>query len=235
MLKEAEAASDQPQAILLWSGGLDSTYLLWKFLERQSIEGVSYRRLKVIQANWTNQSGYNEFRQAREAIKKILHSKYGRSIDSLVEFVDSHDITLHSPVVGAGGLSQPMLWLMLGLYCASEKDTIIFGYIKTDCFWHVANDFGMAAFHLQKIMGKQDVRLSYPLEWVNKHEIIRKFKNSAPEIYNACWYCEDGSYEKNRTCNKCDSCIIHRVAELYNIEDQSESDSSGVMRLEKSS
>lgn len=220
------------KAVVLWSGGVDSTYIIWRFLETMEIGGVKYDKIKVMQVDWHNQAGVEGNRYARDSIKKVLNTKYRDTIDSLVTFVEEHTITFTDPLVG-GGLMQPPLWLLIGLYCVNLTDDLIFGYVKTDCFWHKANDFNMASFHIQKIMGKEDVILRYPLEWMQKHEIISEMKKGFSELYEACWYCEFGNHTRG-PCKKCESCTTHQMAELY-IESLESSNDSGVIKFDKSS
>ena len=186
--------------LIVWSGGYDSTCLLIDSLE---LGYDVYTVYFSIQNN--KQKSIKEIKR-RKYIKSVLRCRYG------YEFTDR---VIRVPYIQINSvcLSQPSLWIygiISFLWKNHSLDEVQLGYIKSDDFWHVRYYIDDLYHILYKSMDiKVDLPpLTYPLEWVNKEDIIKRLRLSYEDISNLTWLCE-GESKSYMMCGKCSTCLTN--------------------------
>lgn len=192
--------------LLLWSGGLDSTYLLWcRLANGQAVD--------VLYINLDNNKENSELEQ--KAIKKLktifkkacLPAGIRKEYEYVVPTKTSIVVTLPQAVIWNDGI----LWN----YNPQEHESVELSYVQGDDFWHYRDR--IASY--QKIMFQAHIKnipetfeVTYPLEWMKKYEIIKKMQETdlGKKLLKAVRYCELGSSKK--PCGECSSCITHDEA-----------------------
>lgn len=203
--------------LILWSGGLDSTYLLLtKLLEKQitSDSIVASTPIRTLSLNQKQIGGNANDLIARNKITdelKNLGYEFER-IECAVQYDNSeHGIQ----PAGFDGLVQPPIWLFMGLVHASEHENLAIGYVLGDhCMEylpylrHTTDDYNYIT--------KKDIQLDFPLKDKHKWEIMLQWRKS-PQIKHfleMVWYCDNQSEAGQDPCGKCSSCTQHKAAQL---------------------
>lgn len=222
MAKELCVEDKKTTALLLWSGGVDSTYILMEFIRTGMIGELYFDHLTVIETDFQSISGNYQNNMARIAIKRQIEVLYG-DVSGMISFKTEKPEL--SQFEYGDGLMQPLIWLFIAVYAAQKKDTLVFGYVKGDQFWHKRTAFDNTILFAKEIIGKELVT-HYPLEWAEKSEVIRFMNSSHKSIYNLYWYCESF---KLFPCGTCESCKAHKTHEQHWKED----DETGVLEMPK--
>ena len=191
--------------LILWSGGLDSTYLLWDRLSNGYIVDVLYVALS------NNDSNNKREEKARNKLRKILDkADYSAKIrmEKYHYIPEIKNNTLQLP--------QPLLWNE-GMVLNYNKDIhtcVEIGYVKGDDFWHFRDKISEYQKLMFKVHHEVDVSIDYPLEWISKATIIDRMSEdeTGKQLLDNIRYCEDG--ESKDPCGQCPSCIKHEEA-LY--------------------
>lgn len=189
----------------MWSGGLDSTYLLWLRLKEGWTVDILYTDLR-------NNGDTNKWEiLARKRLKKELLSLKG-NIRTEIEY--------RVPVIHNASsviLPQIFLWVQTILFNFDSKkhSCIELGYVKGDDFWH-HKDKVLEYLEIATSIHKPELKIKniqYPLEWFTKASIINKLKSDpvGKKLLPLIRYCEE---TKREACGKCPSCIKHKLA-LY--------------------
>jgi len=152
------------EQVLVWSGGMDSTCLLFDLLKEHD-------KLKIISFTNSKLSSGDEDSKARQQILKTLNKYHNgkfvyieRPLELMNHYQGSHWFTSLSMLI--------------------RKDSDVhMGYIRTDDFWHLKDNLESAFYAIQKMDGI-DSKLIYDYEWMDKEQIIEKAKSIG--IYNIC-------------------------------------------------
>lgn len=206
--------------IIVWSGGADSTLILTNELLKQPRGTVSAITLEHVQLGWETQRKMQH--KAREKYKKWVKKKHGIVFEHRVVTVALAKNTESSPFVGQYGLflnhifpyavpQPPPYGPPYGIHQQSpypggapESNSLLFGYIKKDEFWHYKAEFKAAFSSLVALTGLDQSRLTleFPLEWMTKENVIVDLnKSSVPD--DAWWTCESSMETPCGTCSKC--------------------------------
>ncbi len=198
-------------AVLLWSGGADSTLVLRDLLaDRIPVKTVSINHSQVI--------CHEQHAAARERITRKLEkltdpldrkSKMFRPFEQTV-------ITVTDSLGGVGhegGLCQPLIWLGLAMLHLDNGEDLYTGYIKgDDIAWHW-DDLQRAFKSLQRMRGGKG-KLIAPLMWMDKVAVLKKLRGH--NLLKDVWYCEDSKTHK--PCGTCHSCVSHERARMWSLE-----------------
>lgn len=192
--------------LLVWSGGLDSTWMLYRALN----DAPRGNTVRTISINHCQVSGVSQDRTARNKITRILN-KAGWRFDRIEVDVNvkafSRDHAINH------GIIQPVMWLSHALLHADTGETIQIGYIKGDdalMHWDKMADIKNRC---GEMMGKA-LTLELPLMFTEKYEIVRAVKKDAAWILENIWWCEPPPDTPNirKPCGKCTSCHKHATA-----------------------
>jgi hypothetical protein len=103
-------------------------------------------------------------------------------------------------VLATGGQAQ--VWLCLFAPYVDKSDTVLFGYVRNDEFWHYRDKFEKA-FKAQLEFGEIQAEIQYPLEWETKASVLRELRDkNVPR--NCIWTCENPV--EDEPCGKCNKC-----------------------------
>lgn len=187
--------------LVLFSGGCDSTLVLYN----QSMEllkaGQSYKKIKALSINHYQIPSQMQQQLAR---KKIQEEFIARQLP--VEWIDI-SITCNSDI-GSSGLIQPAIWIANALLYLDNGDILYAGYHKGDDYWFCRDKAEIAFNSFSSIIDKQCF-LKYPLQFWNKSDIIEELKER--KLYDLCWYCETLAIT-DKPCGECIPCKTHRTA-----------------------
>ena len=182
--------------LILWSGGCDSTLVLWDLLQEQD---KCSEPINTISISHPQVWAINEQLRARKEILKHLRGKGYRINDSEVQII--HD---GFNQIKAGGAQQAALWLSMGVVYLGPNEDLYVGYVRGDDFWHYRQDYDWGFTYLRHLSNRTGKWIA-PLEWVKKHEVIERLKKA--DLYRLVWWCEDP--KNHKPCGKCPSCVMH--------------------------
>lgn len=144
--------------LVLWSGGLDSTYIVWDHLSKDEPIDTLYVKLN-------NKEKSERETKSRLLIKNLLN-QYSISIRNSYE--------IEMPVLGVSHnvtFTQPLLWLM-SITLILDPDIhshVELGYIRGDDYWHVKDYVEKSCYYLDLTCHiKHGLSIKYPLEWMTK-------------------------------------------------------------------
>lgn len=150
--------------ILCWSGGIDSTCILFDLLN-------SGKKIRIISFNNEFLSSGEEDKKARLEILKILKKYHSGNFT-----YEEHELSFLNNYQGSHWFSA------LGLLI-QEPSIIHLGYIRTDDFWHMKDELETVFHNLQKLNCVKS-ELVYDYEWKTKEDVIKMAKKI--DIYKIC-------------------------------------------------
>lgn len=198
--------------LLFFTGGLDSTYLLWKNLEMGNTVTPVYIEIK------NNKNKTKIEKQQIKYIWSLLKDKYGDKLNS-IQF--GFEIGLNDS--GTVSLPQAPLWITFALYAQNPHlhDEIHIGYVQDDAATgsYIADMEKMYYSFLPLTHGLAE--LKFPLRQKAKYEMICELPE---ELFNSVITCEnpvikpykisnafnydyqDNDYRFWKPCGYCDMC-----------------------------
>ncbi len=175
-------------ALILWSGGMDSTLLLYDFLSAKIVDGRRKGR----------------YVDVHDIMVPILKKRFSCGFEHGEVTIKRKGIE----ILGIEhGLVQPQLWLCHASSYLWPNEDLYSGYIKGDDFWHYQGWMYEAFSNIQSIAYRTG-KIKFPLEWTSKAEVIHRMRKARLQKY--AWYCELS--ENGRPCKKCFSCTTHATA-----------------------
>lgn len=195
-------------ALILWSGGCDSTLVLHNLLRQQKDGTLKDDKDGVCTLSIVHPQIGAVSQQA--AARKVLAAKFearGFRFSSGVVRIE-HDKDDRVPA-NQVGLVQPQIWLTTAAsYLQSEEDLYV-GWIRGDDAWHYAHTL-RAAFDALQAVGDKKGKLVTPLDCMRKQDVLRELKEL--KLLDDCWHCEGVADDKNEPCDACPSCDVHKTA-----------------------
>ena len=204
----------QKKPLILFSGGLDSTYGLLCALANSSVDLLIVKSSRL-------PPGQNAEEIARNAIidrikKDTASGRFQHGIDNI------HVVNLD---IGTGSLSvgdkfaQLKYWIFSALEVVNPHihSHVYVGYVSGDGILPHIHDIKKTWKHLYNVSKIGKVKIAFPLLYLTKQDIVDTLKHSINEDYlRMAWYCEFpdetivGKGKKKRTefttCGKCMSC-----------------------------
>lgn len=164
--------NESQSCLVLWSGGADSTLVLWDLLREKP--GDTVRAFSVTHHHVHPEV---EARDAREKIRKWLERKglkFKHTEVGIHPHPDLHDFSASN---GNGGVQHPVIWMGAVIPYLRETEDLYTGYIRKDDIWHHWESMRYAYTNLMSIAGKSG-NLHTPLEWWDKAEVIKRLRKS---------------------------------------------------------
>ncbi len=218
---------------VLFSGGYDSTYLLWKTLEDMKCN----EKLNVVsvEADFLGKKNDRE-REARNRIMTYLKAKYYDR--NIVYNVVKIDATTNSKIEGGAGLCQPMFWIPTTILSSEIGDNeILLSYITGDQALSYKENIVNIFNNYAELNGHNNkhFKVSFPLEVIYKEEIIKEMIDKEEFLFYNCTTCEDWS-DKDDWCGKCGPCRNLKAALVNLLVDDNSSEkvktiSSAVLKV----
>jgi len=191
---------------VLFSGGLDSTYLVWKNLQEGNIVTPVYIDVK----NNVNKVKLEEYYS--EKLMNLFNDEFGDKIKPL-KTIMSIDLFEYGDFLQ---FKQVPIWIF-GLLWINDRtyDEIQVGYIAGDDAVGFVDDIEHIYYSFNKIMSEQ-LPLKFPLMKIQKYDIIRWLPKKYIKLTYSCENpidveeLEDGSFDY-KLCGNCPACkkIIH--------------------------
>lgn len=185
-------------SLILWSGGCDSTLLLFEESARALAAGEAMPR--AISITYNQIPAAEQHRTARRRILQEL-ARRGLKIDH-TEF----ELQRHGELqvdTSHGGLAQPILWLGIAQAFLAVEEDLMLGYIRSDDIWHYKTPL-LQAFEATQAVLKKTGKLQLPLEWLAKDAILKDL--STYGLLKLTWYCETVRGTAMKPCGWCPSC-----------------------------
>lgn len=200
--EESQSASEKH--IVLWSGGCDSSLLLYELLKaygKENVVAVSYSYPWLFAPKCKAETLH------RAAFKSKLALRGFPDIQHTHITVDKEDYHTQLEAV-AGGLPQAIGWLFqIFPYCLSNT-AVYHGVVKGDCLPLWIQDYEAIVRHTAKIL-QREIRFRTPYIEISKPEIIERL--IMEEMLEECWFCEvpreNGKYID--ACFECTTCRTH--------------------------
>lgn len=184
--------------LILWSGGCDSTLLLFQMATKALAAGDAPPRALSVSYDDQIPAG-EQHRTARLRILKEFRRR-GLKVDhSEFVFTKQGDFGLERPP----GLGQPILWLGFGQSCLMEDEDLYLGYVRGDDIWHYREHI-VSTFSSMQQVSKKSGSLYFPLEWESKDEVLSQLADA--KLLKFVWYCETVRGSLTKPCGWCPSC-----------------------------
>lgn len=196
------AGEDIPEELkgplILFSGGLDSTYLVYETLKTSNVH------LVYVVGNVYTEKMKLEL-EAREKIKKWFtdnpHSEFKIVSDTVLHF----EVGDHSQMFNGTRLPQPAMWLFPALYYykAGMHTSVQIGYVKDDNALPYLVDLKSAWNSLTNVVKRDFIPLIFPITEVDKsysYSILPK------ELRSLLWVCDRPLIDGNRKTIECGTC-----------------------------
>lgn len=190
-------------SLVLWSGGCDSTLVLYQLAREEGTAQKPIRTLSIIHPQVEGRDGQAAARA------KIL-----RRFKQLGLHVESSVLTISQSkglAVEPAGLPQPVMWLTSAvLYLSTVAEEKLYtGHIRGDDVWRCSGMLNQAFGLLCEVAGRKKAEWVTPLMDTSKWEVLRELK--AAKLLDLCWWCEHP--EKGKPCGSCYPCKNHAMAE----------------------
>lgn len=198
--------------LIPWSGGMDSTYLVYKAIMSGCIVTTAYYK---IENNRIKVKAELKARQEMIPYFYELAREHGTRYNDLgVTF--SVDVDNHNPI---GQFTQTPLWVLASAYCAGNYDYVAMGFVQGDETISWQKEYNHLFDAYKKIqhdfVKPPKIKLIYPISRTKKDAI---YHNLPDELKRKTWTCEypveveDSLYE----CGKCNTCKTH-IANAYRV------------------
>lgn len=184
------------KVFILWSGGLDSTYLVWKNLKDGNDVVLGYVNLS---------NNENKTVMEKAAIDKLLPKLKSMFSDySRIHYLDTI-VTIDVQANRNSQLPQFPAWLTSIVYSiTSDIDEVQIGYVLNDDAIGWINDMKKLWQAYRPLM-ISFATLKFPLVKTSKEDIL----NSLPNILlEDIWFCENPGNSK-KPCKTCGPCKRH--------------------------
>lgn len=194
--------------LLLWSGGVDSTLLLYDLLR------IGGNDVRTISVQHPQVAAVEESSNARDEImhhfekQGLTFQRTEVKINQEIKSIVKGEWAIQG-AEGGNGLTQPSVWIAECIPYLKPAENLYAGYIKGDDVWHYWRELSQGFDFLQYTRGGTG-KLMAPLEWSDKTECVRRINELG--LLRKVWYCEDPQHSKS--CRNCHSCRKHNIAEV---------------------
>jgi len=182
------------QEVVIWSGGCDSTKILYDLARNSSAN-------KPVLAISVEHSRTDDLKRKKEeeARKKIL-----KWMKEEGYHIEHETIKVTPDLMTPTGFNEPSCWVCSVVPYLPSFCNVHFGYIFEDSFWHLKGEFTDTFHSITSLrINKYDIKLFFDLEWTHKKEIIKELKEIG--LFKLIWTCERPKKNGNM-CGKCIPC-----------------------------
>lgn len=186
--------------IVLWSGGVDSTWMLYSTLNTTPV-GV-----RTLSIHHPQVAGSRQGLTARNKIYKLLRQvgwNFARIEIEVAIKAAAQDHATHN------GIIQPLMWIQFALLHAVDGETIRVGYVKGDDALRQVDKIQYITEYAGSIMGKK-LNLEFPLAYSEKANVTKALQGQQG-LFDATWWCEHENPNARKPCGKCSSCWRHQT------------------------
>lgn len=181
---------------ICWSGGCDSTLLLYWNAYNNPNETINAISIKGVVNN--DQARMEE--KARNKLKKLLPKN-----------IKYYTIELKTEL--SNNTWQMPLWLCYLAPSLGYDDIVKMAYLSSDGkdFWLKRDDLVKAFDGIMKLQGKDNTKIKFPYEENTKGWVITELKKI--KLLEHTWYC--GRPKKNKPCGGCMKCMSFKRWSKY--------------------
>lgn len=203
-----ESTNQDAKHYVMWSGGTDSTLLLYELIKTYgagNVFAISY------DYQWLTENKKNSEKAHRELLKSKLNCMEfmnGNKINHTNIKIENTTISGNALYLNAPGLPQSIAWMISIPLYIPDNSYIYIGNIKDDDLAlnldHYHNLFESISGLLYK-----NIILREPYLYFHKYQILDKLFQY--DLYDSTWSCEMPE-KTNVCCGKCIPCINHKNA-----------------------
>lgn len=202
------APSTGKQYIALWSGGLDSTAMIYRYLRAgHSVHAISCQLIN-------NEGQARKEIQARKQLAQLFRRDFPTTFSCWVDRLTTLQHTGESFISVRGSarlvLPQAPLWIMTALYAdapsGEEIQAVLIGYVSGDDALEYEAELRAAWQGFDGLVHHLPP-LEFPLATVRKSELV---EGLPPDYLRHVWVC--GEPQKGRACDQCCDCRRHAIA-----------------------
>lgn len=181
---------------VVWSGGLDSTLILYDLIKRNVDVSVITFESEV-------------FGNSKNILEQSVRTRFLQKFSK--NKIEEYTIKLDFPytdIRNNGGLcQQPYMISLIALY-GKPDTTYHFGYHKGDDFFTWHHESMNILQNINTIMNK-NVQVNFPLRHMHKWQIIDRIQWNGLDDY--VWFCEypENSTNGKSACGECVPCKTH--------------------------
>lgn len=206
--RDYDTGSDSKHYVM-WSGGCDSTLLLYEVLETygpDNVIAVSYNYPWLLKEKAKSEEIH---RKAFKAKLMTMNKTYaGKHINQLEFTIDMTCVSGSFQNIYGAGLPQAVAWLLSIPICAKDNAYIYTGAIKSDDLTLQLEAYHEMFSGISKTLNRK-IYLREPYLYLTKSNVIEKLIRYG--IYDSTWHCEIPS-DVNTPCYECVPCKTHIAA-----------------------
>lgn len=196
----------KPIPLVVFSGGLDSTYMLYLALLKSDVDCV------YVVGNQGEKKVYHELK----ARKKLI---------PLIERITGHrvrfdtELYIQTPVNMSANVKyqQPLQWLhaLTQIVTPVRHSEVLMGYVEGDGMIRHLDNLTQAWKSIGQFALFESVPLRFPLVDTDTHFPKYVILDKLPAIlYPHVWYCERPKHTRSKPCGKCSPCLTHIGAKV---------------------
>lgn len=187
--------------LILWSGGFDSTLVLYDECVRSKKGDLLPP--KALSISHQNVDADREQRRARKCIIRKFQ-KRGLKFNHCEVSISAKG---SFGVCPADGLTQPTIWLPTAMLYLKEKEDLLVGWCRSDDTMHYLSEIRWVFQYMRDVMWKKG-ELRLPLEWTDKYGVLGRLRKAG--LISLPWTCEEPSNWK--PCGRCKPCFDLKTA-----------------------
>ena len=181
--------------LVLWSGGFDSTLVLY-----DACVEAKEKKLPRVRALSINHDQVGANREQQRARQRLLVCMKKRGLTfNWAEVNISTWGAFGAP--SQAGMVQPGIWMPAAVLYLMPTEDLLTGWARGDDVFHHLGDICGAFDNHARLMDKTGL-IRFPLEWTPKWKVLRRLRKA--RLVSLPWTCEE---PKNwRACGKCMPC-----------------------------
>lgn len=196
--------------LIVWSGGCDSTLVLFEELVRSRARGYRADQAVVRTVSFVVDriGAQQEQETARRRIVAKLRSDGHVFREETIRVTFGESVRFRA---------QPQTLMSLACSILESDEDLVFGWIRSDDAFHSMQSLRRAFDALRDAepsYSSSTSRLLTPLEWMTKGTVIERLRRA--NLYELTWWCEEPSVP-GVACNHCVPCEAHATA-LWKID-----------------
>lgn len=198
--KLQKLSSTGPVPLLLFSGGLDSTWLLANMLETTDVD-ILYVTGPQLGAKAVAEQA------AQKRILAWVKKNRPYSVRNVFDMQTGNGV----PVGVQYRFAQVLPWFYAAMtHATADRHTrVIIAYVQGDGVARHLTELRWAWDYLKVVVMERPVELTFPLQDCSKADLI----DTIPaDLYKLIWFCE--TPVKRKQCGFCTPCITHKVERL---------------------
>lgn len=201
--------SHEEKHFIMWSGGCDSTLLLYELLDAyggDNVVAVSYKYPWLYDMKYDNERAYRDLFKAKMKVKGGKYWPFTH-IEMNVDVKNINGWVRTEP----SGLAQACSWLLSMPTFIPSRSYVYEGCIKNDQLTMFVEDYRRLFTSVCNIMDKELV-LRQPYMYLTKDQVLAKLLHY--DIYDCTWHCEIPNAIGKR-CEMCEPCRLHKSMLMY--------------------